>query len=124
MAAPLPDSSLSSRSLLNRILAAAAPGQRPDVLNIGNTWSASPAGDRRFPALHQPCMARIGSSRSLGPSLAAAGAAGKLPPGASLCDQAYAPYYGKKMFATAYVTGPRQLRTETSELKREGHSRL
>jgi multiple sugar transport system substrate-binding protein len=50
-------------------------------------------------------MARIGSSsRSLGPSLAATGAAGKLPPGASLCDQAYAPYYGKKMFATAYVT--------------------
>ena len=27
--------------LLNRILAAATSGQGPDVLNIGNTWSAS-----------------------------------------------------------------------------------
>src|SRR5947208_4174458 len=45
--------------LLNRILAATTSGQGPDVLNIGNTWSASlqatgallPFDDKTFPRI-------------------------------------------------------------------------
>jgi hypothetical protein len=65
--APLPGRSLPSRGLLSRILAAAAPGRGPDVLNIGNTWSASPRAIGAFLSFSSPVMARIGgSSRSWG----------------------------------------------------------
>lgn len=106
-AALLPGRSLSSRSLLNRILAAAPPGQGPDVLDIGSTWSASLRAIGALLPFTSPFMARIGGSgRSLGPSLAATGAAGKLPPGASLCDQAYAPYAARRCSRQPMSPGP------------------
>ena len=66
--------------LLNRILAATTSGQGPDVLNIGNTWSASLQATGAllpFDATNVHRHRRQGPLRRLG--LAATGAAGKAP---------------------------------------------
>src|SRR6266568_8501135 len=71
--------------LLNRILAATTSGKGPDVLNIGNTWSASLQATGAFLPFDDATLAQIGGkSRFLGPSLAATGASGKPPVGVPL----------------------------------------
>jgi multiple sugar transport system substrate-binding protein len=93
--------------LLNRILAATTSGQGPDVLNIGNTWSASLQSTGALLPFDDATLAKIGGKgRFLGPSLAATGAAGKAPAGVPLYGQAYALYYNKKMFAAAGIDHP------------------
>lgn len=93
--------------LLNRILAATTSGKGPDVLNIGNTWSASlqatggllPFDDATFEQLG-------GKQRFLAGSLSATGAADKPPAAVPLYSLAYGLYYNKKHFAEAGVTAP------------------
>jgi multiple sugar transport system substrate-binding protein len=93
--------------LLNRILAATTSGQGPDVLNIGNTWSASLQSTGALLPFDDATLAKIGGkSRFLGPSLAATGVAGKPPAGVPVYGQAYALYYNKKMFAAAGIDHP------------------
>ncbi|MGW1813866.1 ABC transporter substrate-binding protein [Streptomyces sp. NPDC002125] len=93
--------------LLNRILAAATSGQGPDVLNIGNTWSASlqatgallPWDDKNFEAIG-------GRDRFIESAVASAGKEGEPPAAVPLYSLAYALYYNKKMFADAGITTP------------------
>ena len=55
-------------------------GKGPDVLNIGNTWSASLQATGAFLPFTSSVMNQIGgSSRFLAGSLSATGAAGKPP---------------------------------------------
>ncbi|MDX2978421.1 ABC transporter substrate-binding protein [Streptomyces microflavus] len=93
--------------LLNRILAATASGQGPDVLNIGNTWSASlqatgallPWDEKNFEAIG-------GRDRFVDSAVASAGKEGEPPAAVPLYSLAYALYYNKKMFAEAGIDGP------------------
>lgn len=93
--------------LLNRILAATASGQGPDVLNIGNTWSASlqatgallPWDDKNFEAIG-------GRDRFVDSAVASAGKEGEPPAAVPLYSLAYALYYNKAMFAEAGITAP------------------
>ncbi|MFC8224855.1 ABC transporter substrate-binding protein [Streptomyces sp. NPDC057287] len=93
--------------LLNRILAATSSGQGPDVLNIGNTWSASlqatgallPWDDKNFEAIG-------GRDRFIDSAVASAGKEGEPPAAVPLYSLSYALYYNKKMFADAGITTP------------------
>ncbi len=99
--------------LLNRILAATTSGQGPDVLNIGNTWSASLQATGALLPFDDATLDKIGGkSRFLGPSLAATGAPGRAPAGVPLYGQAYGLYYNKKMFAAAGIDHPPATWTE------------
>ena len=67
-------------TLLTQITAATVSGKGPDVLNIGNTWSASLQATGAFLPFTSSVMNHIGgSSRFLAGSLSATGAAGKPP---------------------------------------------
>ncbi|MEW2044807.1 sugar ABC transporter substrate-binding protein [Streptomyces sp. NPDC005476] len=93
--------------LLNRILTAATSGQGPDVLNIGNTWSASlqatgallPWSDAQFTKIG-------GKDRFVASALGSTGAQGKDPAAVPLYSMAYALYYNKQIFADAGITQP------------------
>src|SRR6202046_1045147 len=93
--------------LLNRITAATASGQGPDVVNIGNTWSASlqatgallPWGSQNFSAIG-------GESKFVSAAVGSTGAAGKPPAAVPLYSTAYALYYNKALFAAAGISGP------------------
>ena len=93
--------------LLNRILTATTSGQGPDVLNIGNTWSASlqatggllPWDDAQFEKIG-------GKDRFVDSALGSTGAEGQPPAAVPLYSMAYALYYNKQMFADAGIDGP------------------
>jgi multiple sugar transport system substrate-binding protein len=93
--------------LLNRILAATSSGQGPDVVNIGNTWSASlqatggllPFDDKAFSAIG-------GKNRFVASALASTGAAGKVPTAVPIYSLAYGLYYNKKLFKAAGIANP------------------
>ncbi|MFS8197789.1 ABC transporter substrate-binding protein [Streptomyces sp. CWNU-52B] len=93
--------------LLNRILAAATSGQGPDVLNIGNTWSASlQATGALLPWDAQNFEKIGGKDRFVESALGSAGATGSDPAAVPLYSMAYALYYNKKMFEDAGISGP------------------
>ncbi len=93
--------------LLNRILAATSSGQGPDVLNIGNTWSASLQATGAFLPFNSQNSAQIGGeSRFLSSAVGSTGAVGKPPTAAPLYSLAYGLYYNKKLFAQAGITSP------------------
>ncbi|MYU10583.1 extracellular solute-binding protein [Streptomyces sp. SID8361] len=93
--------------LLNRILTATTSGQGPDVLNIGNTWSASlqasgallPWDDKNFDSIG-------GKDRFVDSALGSTGVKGEDPAAVPLYSMAYALYYNKKMFADAGISKP------------------
>jgi maltose-binding protein MalE len=88
--------------LLNRILAATTSGQGPDVLNIGNTWSASLQATGALLPWDSKNLAEIGGKDRFAPAaLAAAGVQGKDPAAVPLYSMAYGLYWNKKMFAAA-----------------------
>src|SRR6266545_950787 len=85
--------------LLNRLLAAATSGKGPDVVNIGNTWSASLQATGAFLQFDDAAINSVGGrDRFVPAALAAAGAAGKPPTAVPLYSLAYALYYNKKAF--------------------------
>ena len=93
--------------LLNRILAATTSGKGPDVLNIGNTWSASLQATGAFTKFDDATMDKIGGAdRFLKGSLSATGAEGQPPTAVPLYSLAYGLYYSKKAFAAAGITTP------------------
>lgn len=93
--------------LLNRILAATASGQGPDVLNIGNTWSASlQATGALLPWNSANFEAIGGKDRFVASAIGSAGAAGQDPAAVPLYSMSYALYYNKKMFQQAGVEKP------------------
>jgi multiple sugar transport system substrate-binding protein len=94
-------------NLLNRILAATTSGKGPDVLNIGNTWSASLQATGALLPFDDANMAAIGGKdRFLAGSLAATGASGKPPTAVPIYSLAYVLYYNKKLFAAAGIAKP------------------
>jgi ABC-type glycerol-3-phosphate transport system substrate-binding protein len=93
--------------LLNRILTATTSGQGPDVLNIGNTWSASLQSTGALLPWDAKNFAKIGGKdRFVDSALGSTGAAGKDPAAVPLYSMAYALYYNKKIFADAGIKQP------------------
>ncbi|MEU8211565.1 sugar ABC transporter substrate-binding protein [Micromonospora sp. NPDC049044] len=93
--------------LLNRLLAAATSGKGPDVVNIGNTWSASLQATGALVEFDDATLTAVGGKDRIVPAaLAAAGAPGKPPAAVPLYSMAYSLYYNKKMFADAGITAP------------------
>ncbi|WP_329324909.1 sugar ABC transporter substrate-binding protein [Streptomyces luteogriseus] len=93
--------------LLNRILTATTSGQGPDVLNIGNTWSASlQATGGLLPWDAKNFAAIGGKDRFVGSALGSTGAQGQDPAAVPLYSMSYALYYNKKMFADAGIAKP------------------
>ncbi|MFF5897554.1 ABC transporter substrate-binding protein [Streptomyces argenteolus] len=93
--------------LLNRILTATTSGQGPDVLNIGNTWSASlqstgallPFDAKNFEAIG-------GKDRFVESALGSTGVQAQDPAAVPLYSMAYALYYNKKLFKEAGIAEP------------------
>jgi multiple sugar transport system substrate-binding protein len=99
--------------LLNRILTATTSGQGPDVLNIGNTWSASLQATGAFLPWSAANFAKIGGKdRFVDSALGSTGATGKDPAAVPLYSMAYALYYNKQIFADAGISGPPTTWTE------------
>lgn len=93
--------------LLNRILAATSSGQGPDLVNIGNTWSASLQATGAFLPISDDVMKQIdGTGRFLPGALAATGAPGQPPVGVPIYSMSYALYYNKAMFRAAGIAQP------------------
>ncbi|MFI8288118.1 sugar ABC transporter substrate-binding protein [Streptomyces sp. ms191] len=93
--------------LLNRILTAATSGQGPDVLNIGNTWSASLQATGALVPWDEKHFGQIGGKdRFVDAALGSTGAQGQDPTAVPLYSMAYALYYNKKMFKDAGVEKP------------------
>ncbi|MFE2881374.1 ABC transporter substrate-binding protein [Streptomyces graminifolii] len=93
--------------LLNRILTATTSGQGPDVLNIGNTWSASLQATGAFLPWNTANFAKIGGKdRFVDSALGSTGATGKDPAAVPLYSMAYALYYNKQIFADAGISQP------------------
>lgn len=93
--------------LLNRILTATTSGQGPDVLNIGNTWSASLQATGALLPWDAKNFAKIGGKdRFVESALGSTGAQGKDPAAVPLYSMAYALYYNKKLFADAGIAKP------------------
>lgn len=93
--------------LLNRILAATTSGQGPDVLNIGNTWSASLQATGALQKFDDATLSKIGGKdKFLASSMSATGAAGQPPAAVPLYGLAYGLFYNKKMFEEAHLTPP------------------
>ncbi|MFE3070410.1 extracellular solute-binding protein [Streptomyces sp. NPDC059247] len=93
--------------LLNRILTATTSGRGPDVLNIGNTWSASlQASGALLPWDAEKLAAIGGRDRFVESALGSTGSTGQDPAAVPLYSMAYALYYNKKMFKDAGITAP------------------
>jgi multiple sugar transport system substrate-binding protein len=104
--------------LLNRILAATSSGQGPDVLNIGNTWSASLQATGGLLPFDAKAFAAIGGKDRFVPSaLGSTGAPGKDPTAVPIYSLAYGLYYNKKLFKAAGIANPP---TTWSELVTDG----
>ncbi|AUX40579.1 sugar ABC transporter substrate-binding protein [Sorangium cellulosum] len=98
---------ISWSDLLNRILAATSSGKGPDVLNIGNSWSASLQATGAFLPFDDAALAKIGGKdRFVATTLSATGAAGQPPAAVPLYGLAYGLFYNKKMFADAGIEKP------------------
>src|SRR5918992_383436 len=93
--------------LLNRILAATSSGQGPDVLNIGNTWSASLQATGALLPFDEATFAKIGGKeRFVTSALGSTGASGKPPAAVPIYSLAYGLYYNKRRFKEAGITKP------------------
>ncbi|MGW6469708.1 ABC transporter substrate-binding protein [Streptomyces nigra] len=94
-------------ALLNRILTATTSGQGPDVLNIGNTWSASLQATGALLPWDKAQFDKIGGKdRFVDSALGSTGAEGQDPAAVPLYSMAYALYYNKKAFADAGISEP------------------
>ena len=93
--------------LLNRILAATTSGQGPDVVNIGNTWSASLQATGAFLPFNGSTFARSAGRASSSPRpLGSTGAASKPPAAVPIYSLAYGLYYNKALFQAAGIASP------------------
>ncbi|MBY8341645.1 MULTISPECIES: sugar ABC transporter substrate-binding protein [Streptomyces] len=115
--------------LLNRILTATTSGQGPDVLNIGNTWSASLQATGALLPWDAKNFGKIGGKdRFVDSALGSTGAEGKDPAAVPLYSMAYALYYNKAIFADAGISKPpatwAELIADGKKIKAKGKSPL
>lgn len=95
------------QDLWNRILTAVSSGEGPDVLNIGNTWSASLQATGAFVEFDADAMEAIGGAgKFIETSLASTGAPGLPPASLPLYGQSYGLYYNTDVFAEAGIAEP------------------
>ncbi|BCJ36804.1 sugar ABC transporter substrate-binding protein [Actinocatenispora thailandica] len=111
--------------LLNKITTATTSGQGPDVVNIGNTWSASLQATGAFVDFDKSHMDTIGGQdKFLATSMSSTGAAGKTPTSVPLYGLSYGLFYNKKMFADAGIKNPpsswQELVTDAKKLTKPG----
>ncbi|WP_426506406.1 ABC transporter substrate-binding protein [Dactylosporangium sp. McL0621] len=93
--------------LLDRLMAATKDDGGPDVVNIGNTWSASLQATGAFVPFDGRTLDKVGGRDRFVPNaLAAAGAPGTPPSAVPLYSLSYALYYNKRMFAEAGIANP------------------
>jgi multiple sugar transport system substrate-binding protein len=93
--------------LFNNITAATTSGKGPDVLNIGNTWSASLQATGAFLPFDGGTLGQIGGKdKFLSTSFSATGMPGKDPTSVPLYGLSYGLFYNKKLFAAAGISGP------------------
>lgn len=93
--------------LLNRIMSATTSGDAPDVVNIGNTWSASLQATGAFVEFDDENMKKVGGAdKFLETSMSSTGAEGKTPTSVPLYGLSYGLFYNKKMFAEAGIKEP------------------
>jgi multiple sugar transport system substrate-binding protein len=93
--------------LLNRILAATTSGQGPDVVNIGNTWSASLQATGAFLPFDSNTISQVGgTSHFLASAMGSTGAVGQTPTAVPIYSLAYGLYYNKAEFKAAGITSP------------------
>nr|BFE66175.1 sugar ABC transporter substrate-binding protein [Dactylosporangium thailandense] len=93
--------------LLDRLMAATKDDGGPDVVNIGNTWSASLQATGAFVPFDGRTLDKVGGRDRFVPNaLAAAGAPGTPPSAVPLYSLSYALYYNKRMFADAGIASP------------------
>jgi multiple sugar transport system substrate-binding protein len=98
---------LSWADLYTHLMAAIASGRGPDVVDIGNTWSASLQATGAFLPFDGQAMAAIGGRDKFVPAcLSATGAAGQPPASIPLYAQSYGLYYNTAMFAAAGIAHP------------------
>ncbi len=93
--------------LYKRILTATSSGEGPDVLNIGNTWSASLQATGAFLKFDDENLSKVGGKDKFFPtSFSATGAPGQTPTSVPLYGLAYGLFYNKKMFKEAGISQP------------------
>jgi multiple sugar transport system substrate-binding protein len=93
--------------LLNRILAATTSGQGPDVVNIGNTWSASLQATGAFLPFDSNTISQVGGQgKFLASAMGSTGAVGKTPIAVPIYSLAYGLYYNKAEFKAAGIASP------------------
>ncbi|GAB3280464.1 extracellular solute-binding protein [Parasphingorhabdus pacifica] len=91
--------------LLNRILGAATSGVGPDVVNLGNTWSASLQATGAFVPFDEELMRRFGGrERFLDSSMTSTGMPGRTPTALPLYGLSYGLFYDKQRFHEAGIT--------------------
>ena len=94
--------------LWNNITTATTSGKGPDVLNIGNTWSASLQATGAFMPFDDDTLKTIGGKdKFLQTSYSASGAPGKTPTSVPLYGLSYALFYNKKLFKDAGLQPPK-----------------
>lgn len=94
--------------LFTNITTATTSGKGPDVLNIGNTWSASLQATGAFLPFEGADMEAIGGKdKFVQTSFAASGAPGKPPTSVPLYGLSYGLFYNKKLFKDANLEPPK-----------------
>jgi multiple sugar transport system substrate-binding protein len=93
--------------LFNNITTAITSGKGPDVLNIGNTWSATLQSTGAFIPFEGDSLNTVGGqSKFVKSSWAASGAPGKTPASVPLYGLSYGLFYNPKLFKEAGIAGP------------------
>jgi len=94
-------------NLFNNITTAITSGQGPDVLNIGNTWSATLQSTGAFVPFEGDTAKAIGGlDKFLKTSLAASGKPGQAPTSVPIYGLSYGLFYNKKLFKAAGISAP------------------
>ena len=93
--------------LFNQITTAVTSGKGPDVLNIGNTWSASLQATGAFEPFEGDTLDAVGGGdKFLATALKATGAPGQPPTSVPLYGLSYVLFYNKQAFKEAGIAKP------------------
>src|SRR4051794_24640745 len=93
--------------LFTNITTAVTSGKGPDVLNIGNTWSATLQSTGAFEPFDGSTLNAVGGkSKFLSSSWSASGKPGQTPTSIPLYGLSYGLFYNKQLFQQAGISSP------------------
>jgi multiple sugar transport system substrate-binding protein len=93
--------------LFTNITTAVTSGKGPDVLNIGNTWSATLQSTGAFEPFQGTTLSSVGGKdKFVQSSWSASGAPGKTPTSVPLYGLSYGLFYNKQLFKQAGIAAP------------------